>query len=62
MHVGGLIRQVTGLMRRHGSSETGVRYTPECAYCGIPDDSATRYLGGVSVCRDCHESENEDGC
>ena len=62
MHVGGLIRQVTGLMRRHGRSEAAVRYTPECAYCGVPDDSATRYPGGVSVCRDCHESESEDGC
>ena len=62
MHVGGLIRQVTGLMRRRRSSEAGVRYTPECAYCGVPDDASTLYPGGVSVCRDCHVSENEDGC
>ena len=62
MHVGGLIRQVAGLMARRGNSEAGVRYTPECAYCGVPDDAAARYPGGVSICRQCHESENEDGC
>ena len=39
-----------------------VRYTSECAHCGVPDDAAVRYPHGVSVCRECHESENEDGC
>ncbi len=61
MHVAGLIRTVVGLVDRRRRTEFGVRYTPECAYCGIPDDSATRYPGGVSVCRDCNGSENEDG-
>ena len=62
MHVGGLIRRVAGSMGRHRRPGAGVRYTPECAYCGIPDDEAARYPGGISVCRDCHGSENEDGC
>ena len=61
MHARRLIQTVVGLIGRRRSSEAGVRYTPECAYCGVPDDSATRYPGGVSVCRDCHVSENEDG-
>ena len=61
MHTGGLIRMVAGLMERRRRPELGVRYTPECAYCGVPDDAATRYPGGFSVCRDCHGSENEDG-
>ena len=62
MHVGGLIRQVTGLIGRRRRVEAPVRYTPECAYCGVPDDEALRYPRGFSVCRDCHGSENEDGC
>ncbi len=62
MHARGLIRKVAGLMgRRRGSSEIGVRYTPECAYCGVPDDEAVRYPRGFSVCRDCHGSECADG-
>ncbi|MYA49217.1 MAG: hypothetical protein F4Y25_00455 [Chloroflexi bacterium] len=61
MHAGGLIRKVAGLMGRRRRPELGVRYTPECAYCGIPDDAATRYPGGFSVCRDCSSRENEDG-
>ena len=62
MDVGRLIREVTGLAARRRSREAVVRYTPECAYCGVPDDEAVRYPGGVSVCRDCHGCENEDGC
>lgn len=62
MHIGGLVRQVTGLIGRRRTAEFTVRYTPECAYCGVPDDEAVRYPHGVSVCRDCHGSENEDGC
>ena len=62
MHAGGLIRKVAGLMGRHRRPELEVRYTPECAYCGVPDDEAVRYPRGFSVCRDCHGSENEDGC
>ena len=62
MHAMGLIRTVVGLMGHRRRTESGVRYTPECAYCGMPDDAAVRYPGGVSVCRDCHGSENEDGC
>ena len=62
MHVGGLIRRVVGVMGRRSRPEFGVRYTPECAYCGVPDDEAVRYPHGVSVCRDCHGNENEDGC
>ena len=61
MHVGGLIRRVVGLMGRRRRPEGSVRYTPECAYCGMPDDAAVRYPHGVSVCRDCHGSESEDG-
>ncbi len=61
MHVGGLIRQVTGLIGRRRRAEFTVRYTPECAYCGVPDDEAVRYPRGFSVCRHCHESECADG-
>ena len=61
MHIGGLIRQVTGSMGRRRKAGLGVRYTPECAHCGVPDDAAVRYPGAVSVCRECHVTENEDG-
>ena len=61
MHARGLIRRIVGLMGGGGSTEFGVRYTPECAYCGVPDDEAVRYPRGFSVCRDCHGGENEDG-
>ena len=61
MHAGGLIRKVAGLLGRRRRSTAGVRYTPECAYCGVPDDEAVRYPRGVSVCRDCHATECVDG-
>lgn len=61
MHVRGLIGRVARLMGRPRRPEGGIRYTAECAYCGVPDDEAVRYPRGFSVCRDCHGSENEDG-
>lgn len=61
MHATGLIGRVARLMGRPRRPEVGIRYTPECAYCGVPDDEAVRYPRGFSVCRDCQESENEDG-
>ena len=56
------IGQVTGFVgRRRRVGAFGVRYTPECAYCGVPDDEAFRYPGGWSVCRECHATESDDG-
>ena len=63
MHVRERVRQVAGFMvrrRRIAWVEFGVRYTPECAYCGVPDETAVRYPHAVSVCRECHVIENED--
>ena len=64
MHVSGMIQAVAGFIGRHGRTvawvKFGVRYTPECAYCGVPDEAAVRYPHAVSVCRECHVSENED--
>ena len=61
MFAGGLIRRVAGLAVRLGGPQARLRYTPECACCGVPDDEAVRYPRGVSLCRMCHETENEDG-
>ena len=61
MFPGGLIRRMAGSMTRRWSTRTRVRYTPECACCGVPDEEAVRYPQGVSLCRWCHLTENEDG-
>ena len=57
----GLVSRLAGRRRRTPVAWFGVRYTPECAYCGVPDDEAFRYPGGWSVCRECHATESDDG-
>ena len=55
------VGQFTSLIGRRKGSACEVRYTPECAYCGVPDGEAFRYPGGWSVCRECHAAECCDG-
>ena len=40
-------------------SAPAVRYSPECARCGVPDEEAHRFPDGVSVCRACRAHEIE---
>lgn len=61
MRIGFLSGLVSGLIGWRRRASPGVRYTPECAYCGTPDDDAFRYPRGISVCRECHAAQCVDG-